>query len=150
MRQRDSDQNTDVESIARAYSIDHKGWMPCRSAVIAARCLQMSSFVFVLLGLMIAAGPWPLMEGMPSRWFSVCMVSLVPFFMLWLIAWGIHRRHLWAWFMALLAFGMYLLTGFAIGSAGVFALAILALFLFGVVGLINLFSRDCRKAFGVN
>ena len=48
------------------------------------------------------------------------------------------------------AFGMYLLTGFAIGSAGVFALAILALFLFGVVGLINLFSRDCRKAFGVN
>jgi hypothetical protein len=150
VRQHDSDQNTDLEAIARAYSIDPKGCMPCRNATIVAMCLQISSVVFAVLGLVIALSPWRPQDGESQRWYAVCIMSLVPILALWLISWGIHKRRLWAWFMALLVFGMYLLTGFAIGSVGIFGLAVLALLIFGVAGLISLFSRDCRKAFGVN
>jgi len=53
--------------------------------------------------------------------------------------------------MALMAFGMYLLlTGFIICDGGYLSLALLALSIPGIVGLACLFSRDCRKAFGVN
>lgn len=150
MRQGDVDQKQNLEAIARAYSIDAKGLTPCRNATIVAGCLQCSSVFFVLLGLLIALSPWRPQGGESERWYAVCALSIVPSIALWLISWGIHRRKMWAWFMALLVFGIYLLTVFAIRSASYLEYGLFVLILLGVVGLVNLFSRDCRKAFGVN
>jgi hypothetical protein len=128
---------------------------PCRSAVNVARCLQFSSLVFALLGLVIGLSPWSSEELRQGRWSSVCnacvVFGVVPFIGLWLIAWGIRRRNLWAWFMALLVFVLYVLTGFTMFSGmGPLTVFPAALFCFGVFGLACLFSRECRKVFGVN
>jgi hypothetical protein len=120
--------------------------------VVVRRCLQVSSLIFVLLAGMISSSPWcseRLKEGCWSNVRdAVVVICLIPFLSLCLVAWGIGKRRVWAWFMALLVFAGYVLFGLA-GFSGGGNVCLLVLLPFGVVGFIALFARDCRKEFGI-
>jgi hypothetical protein len=135
--------------LAHARESDHCGGLPSKSVLYAARCLRISSFVFVVLAATLAV-----MAMSPSgvsgelehgRWFIVCDVLLVPFLALWLIAWGIDKRYLWAWFVALLVFVVYTLTALTIFVAGINGSIVFVPF--GILGVASLFTRGCRRDF---
>jgi hypothetical protein len=114
----------------------------------------MSSFIFALLVWMIALSPSCAEQGERgccSGLASLLVVyCLILFAFLWLIAWGIRRRRVWAWFMALLVFAVYVLLGLAGFSGGRDNGWLLVPLPFGIVGIGALFTRDCRKEFGIN
>ena len=150
MRGIESDQNTE-SLLARTHRVAHRGSLPCPSVVIVARCLRISSLFFIGLALtvmVIAMSPWGAGELEHGRWLIVCCPLLIPFIAVWLIAWGINRGYLWAWFAALLVFTVYSLTVVTIFF--VETPFTLILFPFGIIGLAYLFTHDCRKEFGLS
>lgn len=150
MKDLDSDQNTEL-LLARTHRAAHRGGSPSPSVVIVARCLRISSLFFVVMALIVAAialSPQGAGELEHGRWLIVCCPLLIPFIAVWLIAWGIDRGYLWAWFVALLVFAVYSLTVVTIFFGAIpFTLI---LFPFGIIGLAYLFTHDCRKEFGLS
>lgn len=136
--------------LASASRASHQECLPSRSILVAARCLRISSLFFAVAALAVAV--MALSMGVPTRLgnarlFILCDVFLLmPFIAVWLIAWGLDKRYMWAWFGALLVFAAYIMAGLTVllGTAW-----LLPLFPFGVVGLAFLFRRDCRKEFGI-
>ena len=121
--------------LAHARQSDHCGGLPSKSVLYAARCLRISSFVFALMALALTV----------TGCFIVGDAFLIPFIAIWLIAWGIGKRYLWAWFVALLVFVVYTLTSLTIFIAGINGSLVFVPF--GIIGLTCLFTRGCRRDF---
>lgn len=104
----------------------------------AVTCLHISALLYLLIGLVGAAGMF-ILPDMPTglRLTMAAMWVVIGFAMILLVevvAWGLRRRKFWAWVVGI----------------GLFALYVPSLFLpLGAVGLYGLLVEPSRRAFGV-
>jgi hypothetical protein len=81
--------------------------------------------------------------GAPETVVAIMFLILLP------TTYGLRRKSLAAWFMAILEFAFYMFFGFAgLSSSGVCGMLVLLLPV-GIVGVVNLLARSCRKEFGI-
>jgi hypothetical protein len=147
----ESNQNPELLPPVNAPRV--KPRVPCRSTTIAIWCLRISFLAALAMPLTLAV--MVLMRGEPERlksspWLVTYEILSFVFVTLCLVDWGVRRKRVWAWFGALLVFAVYTLFGlggFSECRGNGWLLPLLPL---GIVGIVSLLRRDCRKEFGIN